>query len=100
MSLAKRNGNSSSILYVGSKRTKGISNRLAQHVSGDKELKTSALKLGLWFEGEYEILLRQYDLSSKFVPKELAPLVLQIIEDSIASELHPAFGKRGANVHG
>ncbi|WP_291729505.1 hypothetical protein [Leisingera sp. F5] len=97
MFMAKRNGGHSSILYVGSKRTNGIAERLRQHISADEQTKTYALKMGLWFEGNYQVFLRRYHLEADFVAPELAPLVLQIIEDSIADELLPAFGKRGSN---
>lgn len=99
--LARRNGQASPVLYVGSTRRSGIARRLTQHVSSPAEAKTYALKLNLWFKGDYEIHLRRYDFAAIDLPKDVdEALVLQIIEDSIAQELQPAFGKRGPNASG
>lgn len=99
--LARRNVEPSSVLYVGSTRKSGIARRLTQHVFSPPEAKTYALKLNLWFKGDYEILLRQYDLEGMKFPDGVdAALVLQIIEDSVAHQLQPAFGKRGPNAGG
>lgn len=99
--LARRNPQPSSVLYVGSTRKSGIARRLTQHVSSPPQAQTYALKLNLWFKGDYEILLRQYDFEGMVLPKDVdKALVLQIIEDSIAHQLQPAFGKRGPNASG
>ncbi|OTG78981.1 hypothetical protein B9T33_13530 [Acinetobacter sp. ANC 5054] len=76
------------ILYVGSSRT-GVHKRLKQHLGfGPKG--TYALHMNEWFQGEYQISLRQY-------PATIAPQVLQLLEDDLAQSLKPAFGKLGAN---
>ena len=77
----------SSTLYVGSSTT-GLMKRVKQHL-GNGPRSTYALHLSHWAsEREIEIQILQYD-----VPRE----VLQLIEDSISSELKPAFGKMGGN---
>lgn len=76
----------SNVMYVGSSST-GIKNRLEQHF-GKGPKGTSALHLNQWFKGQYKITIKVYD-----VPNE----VLQIIEDSLAYDLKPAFGKKGGN---
>ncbi len=75
------------VLYVGSSTT-GVKGRLKQHL--DKGPKgTYALHMDNWFNGnKYEVEILEYD-----EPIE----VLQIIEDSMAIELKPAFGKTGGN---
>ncbi|ENX33340.1 hypothetical protein F889_03283 [Acinetobacter colistiniresistens] len=82
----KLNRDASEVLYVGSS-SKNVINRLKQHILGTHS-KTYALRLANWFEGEYEIEIRTYDVSSN---------VLQLIEDNLAHNLHPAFGKVGGN---
>ena len=77
----------SDVLYVGSSTT-GIKNRLKQHLDrGPKG--TYALHMHNWFNGnKYEVEIFEY----------VEPIeVLQIIEDSMATELKPAFGKTGGN---
>lgn len=76
----------SPVLYVGSSTT-GVKNRINQHL-GDCPNKTYALRLKNWFKGKYKITVLVYD-----EPIE----VLQIIEDALAFELKPAFGKKGGN---
>jgi len=77
----------SSTLYVGSSTT-GLMRRVNQHL-GNGPRSTYALHLSHWTaEQEIEIEILQYD-----VPRE----VLQLIEDSISTDLKPAFGKQGAN---
>lgn len=77
---------SSAVLYVGSSTT-GVKKRIQQHLgSGHKE--TYALHLSHWFDGNYKITVREYD-----VPND----VLQIIEDDLSDQLKPAFGKPGGN---
>ena len=62
--------------------------RIKQHL-GNGPKSTYALHLSYWAaEQEIEIEILQYN-----VPRE----VLQLIEDSISSELKPAFGKLGGN---
>jgi hypothetical protein len=76
----------SNIMYVGSSTT-GLSKRLSQHI-GDGPAKTYALHLKHWFSGNYEITVREYDVTLE---------VLQIIEDALSDQLKPAFGKKGGN---
>jgi len=76
----------SMVMYVGSSST-GVKSRIEQHI-GKGHKSTSALHLSHWFKGDYKITVKQYD-----VPNE----ILQILEDAIAYELEPAFGKRGGN---
>ena len=80
------NKSGSSVLYVGSS-SKNLLTRLRQH-QGDGPSATSALHLRHWFQGDYRIRVLLYDVSQP---------VLQILEDSLAHELRPAFGKRGSN---
>jgi hypothetical protein len=82
----KLNRDASEVLYVGSS-SKNVINRLKQHILGTHS-KTYALRLINWFQGEYEIEIRTYKVS---------PNVLQLIEDNLAHNLHPAFGKIGGN---
>lgn len=76
----------SQILYVGSCTTK-LKNRLEQHTLKCNQ-HTHALRLYEWFTGNYEIEIQLYDVSKSF---------LQLIEDNLAYNLKPAFGKRGNN---
>lgn len=76
----------SRILYVGSSTT-GLKSRIRQHTNSNNK-STSALHLGEWFEGEYEITIRVFD-----APKE----IVQILEDAHWHELRPAFGQPGGN---
>jgi len=76
----------SNVLYVGS----SISNlkyRLNQHL-GKGARQTYALHLSCWFKGKVTIKIMEYNTT---------PEILQLIEDSIAFDLQPAFGKRGGN---
>jgi len=73
------------VLYVGSSR-KDLRKRLLQHMGYGSE-STYALHLNKWFKGQIKITIKQYDVSDD---------VLQLIEDSIAFDLQPAFGRRGA----
>ncbi len=78
-------------MYVGSSIT-NISSRLRQHV-GDLPRNTSALKLATWFEDNADwsadVFVRGFD--------GLARASLQLLEDTVANELDPLFGKRGGN---
>ena len=82
----KLNHNPSDVLYVGSS-SKNVINRLKQHILGTHN-KTYALRLVNWFQGEYEIEIRTYKVASN---------ILQLIEDNLSHNLHPAFGKTGGN---
>ncbi|EHU1441371.1 hypothetical protein A1Z85_RS11235 [Acinetobacter baumannii] len=86
MRCAQPNG-PSEILYIGSSTT-GVRRRLREHTTKLGSLKTSALRLNNWFKGQYQIHIKEYDVSRD---------VLQLIEDNLAFELKPAFGKRGPN---
>ncbi|WP_374531092.1 hypothetical protein [Acinetobacter sp.] len=86
MACPKINPHPSEVLYVGSS-SKNIINRLKQHVLGT-HTKTYALRLINWFQGDYEIEIRTYSVSSN---------VLQLIEDDLSYTLRPAFGKTGSN---
>ena len=77
----------SEILYIGSSTT-GVRRRLREHTTKLGSLKTYALRLNNWFKGQYQIHIKEYDVSRD---------VLQLIEDNLAFELKPAFGKRGPN---
>jgi hypothetical protein len=76
----------STILYVGSSST-GLKKRLEEHTIKCSK-KTHALRLNEWFEGNYKIDVKVYD-----VPRA----ILQLIEDNLAHNLNPAFGKKGSN---
>ena len=76
----------SDILYVGSS-VSNIKYRLLQHL-GKGARQTYALHLNCWFNGKVRIKVLEYDTT---------PEILQLIEDSIAFDLQPAFGKRGSN---
>lgn len=76
----------STVMYVGSSTT-GLRRRIEEHM-GLGGPGTYALHLTHWFQGKCRIVVRQYDVADG---------VLQIIEDALAHELKPAFGKRGAN---
>lgn len=82
----KLNPNASDVLYVGSSSTNVI-NRLKQHILGT-HTKTYALRLQHWFQGQYEIEIRTY---------QVPPSILQLIEDNLSHSLQPAFGKKGGN---
>lgn len=77
---------SSEILYIGSSTT-GVKKRLEEHTKKVNK-KTYALRLNEWFSGNYEIDVKVYDVSKD---------ILQLIEDNLAHELKPAFGKKGGN---
>lgn len=77
---------SSETLYVGSSTT-GVKKRLEEHTKKVNK-KTYALRLNDWFNGNYEIDVKVYDVSRE---------ILQLIEDNLANELKPAFGKKGGN---
>jgi hypothetical protein len=74
-------------LYVGSSTT-GLKARIRQHI-GDGHKGTSALHLKEWCNEPYQVRVLVY----RSVPRP----VLQIVEDSMAYELKPAFGKSGPN---
>ena len=76
----------SNVLYVGSSTT-GVKKRIQQHL-GDGHKETYALHLSHWFDGDYKITVREYDVPN---------YVLQIIEDDLSDQLKPAFGKQGGN---
>ena len=76
----------SDVLYVGSSAT-GLRKRLRQHLVNCPE-KTYSLHMSQWFDGDYEVRILEYK-----VPIE----ILQLIEDAIAYDLNPAFGKRFGN---
>ena len=78
----------SQVLYVGSSRS-NIRKRLAQHL-GFGHKSTYALHLNQWYQGQYKITIHQY---ADTLPAD----VLQLIEDDLADQLQPAFGKSGAN---
>ncbi|EPF6400485.1 hypothetical protein OPU61_001454 [Acinetobacter baumannii] len=86
MKCAKLNS-PSEILYIGSS-IKELRKRLREHTTQLVSLKTYALRLNNWFKGQYQIHIKEYDVSRD---------VLQLIEDNLAFELKPAFGKRGPN---
>ncbi len=75
-----------SVLYVGSSKG-NLRTRLTQHIKGDSR-KTSSLKLNEWFKGTYKIEIKVYEEKQS---------VLQIIEDNLAYQLKPVFGKMGGN---
>jgi len=74
------------VMYVGSSR-KSLKDRLLQH-AGYGYRKTYALHLKDWFKGQVKITIKEYNVSDS---------VLQLIEDAIAFDLSPAFGRRGSN---
>ncbi|WP_104398496.1 hypothetical protein [Vibrio penaeicida] len=76
----------SRVLYVGSSTT-GLHKRLRQHLVKCHE-KTYSLHLYHWFEGKYEIHIKEYDEDGH---------IIQLIEDNISHKLKPAFGKQGGN---
>lgn len=76
----------SQVLYVGSTTT-GLHKRIEQH-RGNGPAQTYALHLSHWFTGKYKITVKIFD-----EPAE----VLQIVEDALAHDLKPAFGKTGGN---
>ena len=76
----------SKVMYVGSSTT-NLQQRIKQHI-GDGHEGTYALQLQHWFEGNYKITIRVYDVEND---------VLQIIEDDLSHQLRPAFGKKGGN---
>ena len=79
----------SRILYVGSSTT-NLKNRIKQHM-GWGPSKTYALHLKHWFNhNSIEIEILGY---------EVEPQILLLIEDALAYELQPAFGKRGGNIN-
>lgn len=76
----------SNVMYVGSSTT-GVKKRISQHIGhGNKD--TYALHLSHWFDGDYKVIVKQYDVTDE---------VLQIIEDDLSYTLKPAFGKKGGN---
>jgi hypothetical protein len=74
------------VMYVGSSTT-GLKNRLKQHL-GQGQKSTYSLHLSQWFQGQFKITIRQYEVDHQ---------VLQLIEDDLSHQLKPAFGKLGAN---
>ncbi|WP_415232630.1 hypothetical protein [Pseudophaeobacter arcticus] len=98
--LARCNGGTSYVLYVGSKRRVGLRGRIRQHLSDNASSQTYALKLGCWYPWKCRVHFRQYDLPKSAIGSredKFYGQVLQIIEDSISEELEPMFGKRGGN---
>lgn len=89
----------SRILYVGSSQ-KNIYGRVQQHLDGrsDDRNGTYALKLGDWMTEPVNLHVRNY---GKIIDDEgdgnIEASVLQIVEDSIAQNLRPMFGKQGGN---
>lgn len=81
-----RLNSASPVMYVGSSTT-NLRYRIRQHL-GHGSAKTYALHLNKWFEGEFSITIRRYNVTRP---------VLQLIEDGISYNLKPAFGKSGAN---
>lgn len=73
-------------LYVGSCIT-NLKRRINDHLGYGNEL-TSALQLSHWYYGFWKIEVCEYNTSKE---------IIQIIEDSLAYDLKPAFGKRGPN---
>lgn len=78
----------SKTLYVGSSTKKGLRARIRQHL-GAGHRSTSALHLSEWCKNPYQIRVLDYPS----IPRP----VLQIVEDALAHELKPAFGKPGPN---
>jgi hypothetical protein len=76
----------SKVMYVGSSLG-GIKRRIKEH-KGYGSKSTYALNLDSWFKQPCRITVYEYDVR---------PQVLQLIEDSLAHDLEPAFGKRGPN---
>jgi Uri superfamily endonuclease len=76
----------SNVMYVGSSTT-GVKKRISQHI-GYENKDTYALHLSHWFDGDYKVIVKQYDVIDE---------VLQIIEDDLSNTLKPAFGKNGGN---
>lgn len=81
------NKTASETMYVGSSTT-DLKTRISQHTGKGNNKSTYALNLAQWFQGKYEITIKEYDVSRD---------VLQIIEDDISDRLKPAFGKQGGN---
>jgi len=82
---ARRNA-PNNVLYVGSSST-GLKKRISEHL-GDGSSSTYALQLKHWFKGTHKVTVKVYDVPAA---------VLQIVEDALAHELRPAFGKMGGN---
>jgi hypothetical protein len=80
----------SKTLYVGSSTT-DVKERIRQHL-GDGHKATSALHLKHWCDPIYQVRVLVYP--------DLPRPVMQILEDSTAYQLKPAFGKRGPNNSG
>ena len=76
----------SQVMYVGSSTT-GVRKRIEQHLGNGHE-STYSLHLKHWFNGNYRIIIKQYEVTKD---------VLQIIEDDLSDQLKPAFGKQGGN---
>ena len=77
----------STVMYIGSSLG-GIKRRILEH-KGYGSKSTYALNLDSWFiEQPYRITIYEY---------AVRPQVLQLIEDALAHDLKPAFGKRGPN---
>ena len=76
----------SQVMYVGSSTT-GVRKRIEQHL-GEGHVGTYALHMKHWFAGKHKITIKQYCVTRE---------VLQIIEDDLADQLKPAFGKQGGN---
>jgi len=76
----------SQTMYVGSSTT-NLKKRIKEHL-GEGSKSTYSLQLKYWFKGNYKITIYTYDISSN---------ILQIIEDNLAYNFKPAFGKQGGN---
>ncbi len=102
------------IMYVGSSFSSKMITRIKWHIGDCTQGRTSALYLKYWYTGECRITIRQYDilegvlqgypgvdtLNQTWMEKygfDMSGDVLQLIEDDLADELNPAFGKRGGN---
>lgn len=77
-------------LYVGSSTT-DVKARIRQHL-GDGHKASSALHLKHWCKATYQVRVLVYP--------DLPHPVMQILEDSMAYERKPAFGKTGPNNRG
>ena len=78
------------VMYVGSSTKCRIETRIKQHMGDNTQGKTYALHLKYWFAGECKLTIRQYQ-------DNISRDVLQLIEDDLADQLKPAFGKMGGN---
>lgn len=77
----------SHVMYVGSCQ-RNVGTRLRQHLQRTP-VRTYALKLEAWFSGDVRFHVRFFELD------QLTPRARFLLEDAIAHELRPLFGKRG-----